>query len=236
MVKSQVTMSTLNILSHQQRPNLSRASSTLSLATSSYRSSSPVTVMDMRTLTNNFQKMLAQATQEIKNLNMQKTNLEKEQGKLLTVNIELATEAKRLVKEVKEGNAEKKVTNLTFISMGFSFNSMFQGLFAANKEFVDEVKRLYREEDKWEEETLKLKAESANISDSFASELQIVKSDWEEEEKKYILQKDKLLESIRVLTFDNDRLLQEKENIKLGSSKSHLVSISKTVISINCVI
>ena len=116
--------------------------------------------------------------------------------------------------------------------MGFSCNSMFQGLLAANEEFVEEVKRLYREEEIWEEETLKLKAESAKISDSFASELQIVKSDWEEEEKKYKLQKDKLLESIRVLTFDNDRLLQEKENIKLGSSKSNLVSISKTVISI----
>ena len=112
LVKSPETMSTLNILSQQQSPNLSRASSTLSLATSSYRSSSPVTVMDVRTLSNNFQKMLAQATQEIKKLNKQKTNLEKEQEKLLTVNIELATEAKRLVKEVKEGNAEKKVTKL----------------------------------------------------------------------------------------------------------------------------
>jgi hypothetical protein len=108
--KSQVTMSSLNISTQQDSPNLSRASSTLSLAPSSYRSSSPVTVMDVRTLTNNFQKMLSQATQEIKKLNMQKTNLEKEQGKLLTVNIELATEAKRLVKEVKEGNAEKRVT------------------------------------------------------------------------------------------------------------------------------
>ena len=119
--------------------------------------------------------------------------------------------------------------------MGFSFNSMFQGLLAANEEFVDEVKRLYREEEIWEEETLKLKAESANISDSFESELQIVKSDWEEEEKKYQLQKDKLSESIIVLTFDNDKLLQEKENIKMGSSKSHLVSISKTVLSTHCV-
>ena len=48
---------------------------------------------------------------------------------------------------------------------------MFQGLFAANEEFVEEVKRLYREEEIWEEETLKLKAESATISESFASEL-----------------------------------------------------------------
>ena len=90
---------------------------------------------------------------------------------------------------------------------------------------MDEVKRLYREEEIWEEETLKLKAESAKISDSFASELQRVKTDWKEKEKNYELQKDKLLESIRVLTFDNDRILQERENLKLNSSKSHLVGI-----------
>ena len=101
---------------------------------------------------------------------------------------------------------------------------MFQGLLAANDEFAEEVKRLYREEEMWEEETMKLKAESAKISDSFASELQRVKSDWEEEKTRYKLQKDKLLESIRLLTFDNDRLLKEKENTKLGTSKSCLVS------------
>ena len=105
--QNQSVMSNLS-LSEQN----SRASSTISLDQTSTSCSSPVTVMDVRTLTNNFQKMLAQATQEIKKLNIQKTKLEEEQEKLLTVNIELATEAKRLVKEVKEGNAEKKVTQL----------------------------------------------------------------------------------------------------------------------------
>ena len=114
--------------------------------------------------------------------------------------------------------------------MGFSCNSMFQGLLAANEEFVEEVKRLYQEEEIWEEETIKLKAESAKISDSFTGELQRVKTDWEEEETRYKLQKDKLLESIRVLTFDNDRLIQEKENTKLSTSKSCLVSICRTVL------
>ena len=85
----------------------SRASSTISL---DQISSSPVTVMDVRTLSNNFQKMLAQATKEIKKLNIQKTNLETEQEKLLTVNIELATEAKRLVSENKSWKKERKVS------------------------------------------------------------------------------------------------------------------------------
>ena len=66
--------------------------------------------MDVRTLSNNFQAMLLQATQEIKKLNMQKTKLEKEQEKLLTVNIELATEAKRLVIDNKSWKKEREVS------------------------------------------------------------------------------------------------------------------------------
>ena len=88
----------------------SRASSTVSLDQTSNSCSSPVTVMDVRTLSNNFQKMLAQATQEIKKLNIQKTKLEKEQEKLLTVNIELATEAKGLVNEKKSWKKEREVS------------------------------------------------------------------------------------------------------------------------------
>ena len=95
----------------KQKSNfLSRSSSTLSLAQSSTRSCSPVTVTDVRTLTDNYQKMLSQATQEIKNLNIQKTNLEMEQENLLTVNIELATEAKRLVKDNKMWKDERVVS------------------------------------------------------------------------------------------------------------------------------
>merc|ERR1740124_1945907 len=105
-----------------QSPNLSRASSSLSLSTSTCASSSSVTVNDVRSLTANYQKMLEKATKEIRKLTIQKTNLEREQDNLLTVNIELAIEAKRLVKEVKAGLIEKK------------------GLLAANEEFVAEVK------------------------------------------------------------------------------------------------
>jgi len=93
--------------SHAQSPNMSRASSTLSLAPSSCS----VTVSEVRDLTDDYQKMLKKATQEIKKLTCQKRKLEKEQDELLTVNIELATEAKRLVGEVKESQKEKKVIN-----------------------------------------------------------------------------------------------------------------------------
>ena len=70
-----------------------------------------------------------------------------------------------------------------------------QGLLAANEEFAEEVKRLYREEEMWEEETLKLKAETADISERLGKELKSVQEDWEEEKRKYKIQEEKLVES-----------------------------------------
>ena len=101
--------------------------------------------------------------------------------------------------------------------------SLFQGLLSANEEFAEEVKRLYREEEMWEEETLKLKSETADISERLGRELKDIQEDWEEGKRKYKSQEEKLVESVRVLTFDNDRLLQEREKEKLTSSKSHKV-------------
>jgi len=204
IVKSQLTKSHYNLTPKSSSPQLSRSSSTLSLAASSYRSSSPVTVMEVRTLSNNFQKMLAQATQEIKKLNIQKTKLEKEQEKLLIVNIELATEAKKLVKENKYGKVEK------------------EGLLVANEEFAEEVKRLYEEEEQWEEESLKLKEAASEISDKLSLELEKVQTEWKQEKQKFKLQEVKLAESVRILTFDNDRLLHEREMETADASKSNV--------------
>jgi len=203
LLKSEVTKSHYNLTSKSPSPHLSRSSSTLSLATSSNRSSSPVTVMEVRTLTNNFQKMLTQATQEIKKLNIQKTKLEKEQEKLLIVNIELATEAKRLVKENKDGKIEK------------------EGLLVANDEFAEEVKRLYTEEEIWEEEMVILKAKTREISEKFSKELKEVQEGWDKEKQKFKIHEEKLIESVRVLSFDNDRVLQEREKETSDASKSH---------------
>lgn len=84
-------------------------------------SSSSVSVTDVRTLTDKYQRMLMQATQEIKNLNLVKTSLEMEQEKLLKVNIEIATEAKRLVRENKAWKEERKV-GLVAITSNSSFS------------------------------------------------------------------------------------------------------------------
>ena len=89
----------------------------------------------VRNLTTNFQRMLSQATKEIKKLTTEKVcfvateikivklssssqhfhgllmqvGLEREQEKLLTVNVELALETKRLLEQQKEWEEQEKV-------------------------------------------------------------------------------------------------------------------------------
>ena len=88
-------------------PHISRASSSLSLASSSLTS---VGVEDVRHLSNNYEQLLQQATASIKKLKREKGSLESEQDRLLTVNIELATEVKRLLQQDKENKAEREVS------------------------------------------------------------------------------------------------------------------------------
>ena len=93
----------------------------------------------------------------------------------------------------------------------------------ANEEFSDEVKRLYCAEESWEQQSFKLKAESADLSKRLRSELKHVQENWGEEKAKFLKQENMLVESVRVLTFDNERLLKEREREHLNSSKSHQV-------------
>ena len=67
---------------------------------------------------------------------------------------------------------------------------------AANDEFATEVERLYEEEEKWDEYKMKMEEESKNLV-----------------EVNDILEKNKerLTESVKVLTFDNDKLITEKQ-------------------------
>ena len=100
---------------------------------------------------------------------------------------------------------------------------MLQGLLSANEEFVEEVKRLYREEEAWEQETSKLKEEKSKISEHLNNELKKLEDDVEEEKTKFKIKEDKLVESIQILSLDNNRLLQERDTQLIISSKSHQV-------------
>ena len=93
----------------------------------------------------------------------------------------------------------------------------------ANEEFSEEVRRLYCAEESWEQESSKLKAEYVDLSEKLRSELKHVRDKWGEEKSKFLKQEQMLIESVRVLSFDNDRLIQEREREHLNSSKSHEV-------------
>ena len=64
----------------------------------------------MRHLSSNYEQLLHQATASIKKLKKEKGNLEGEQDRLLTVNIELATEVKRLLQLDKKNKTEREVS------------------------------------------------------------------------------------------------------------------------------
>ena len=66
---------------------------------------------------------LGQATEKISSLTVEKSVLEEEQGKLLSTNVEMAIETKKLLLLQKGWTQER------------------QELMAANQEFVDEVER-----------------------------------------------------------------------------------------------
>ena len=83
-----------------------------------------------------------QATEKITELTEERKKLEKEQGKLLATNVEMAIETKRLLLLQKEWKQEKV------------------DLLAANSEFAEEVERLYKAEEKWDEEKEEAKKEA----------------------------------------------------------------------------
>lgn len=85
-------------------PLLSRASSSMSIASSS------LPVEDVRHLNNNYEQLLQQATGSIKKLTKEKKSLEAEQDRLLNVNLELAGEVKRLLTLDKDNKEERKVS------------------------------------------------------------------------------------------------------------------------------
>ena len=87
---------------------LSRASSSMSLASAA----NSMAAEDVRSFSNNYEQLLQQATLSIRRLTKDKAGLEAEQDRLLNVNIDLATEVKRLLAMDKENKAERKVSCL----------------------------------------------------------------------------------------------------------------------------
>ena len=84
--------------------DLSRSGSVCSLV-----SSPAITPAEIRSLTNNYHKMMKQATREIKKLKVDRWKLEQDQDRLLTTNLELTEEVRKLLTDQKHWKSERQV-------------------------------------------------------------------------------------------------------------------------------
>ena len=102
----------------------------------------------------------------------------------------------------------------------------FQGLLTANEEFAAEVTRLYEEEEKLSREHADTKQHlESNISD-LKQKLEDDRDDWETQRRKMEDQEQRLMESIKMLSQDNMRLITEREEETINQSKTHQVMIT----------
>jgi hypothetical protein len=82
------------------------------------------------------------------------------------------------------------------------------------------VERLYREEERWEEETLRLGQEREDLAVRLSREVEEAREQTETSRTQHVEEKKLLVDSVRVLSADNARLLEEREREKQLSSKS----------------
>jgi len=172
-------------------PSISRSESVCSIA-SSIGSTSTVTAMDIRSLTNNFQKLLKQATEEIKKLNIKKVKLEQEQEKLLTANVELAVETKHLLLAQKEWKKDK------------------ENLLQINEEFAAEVEKLYNAEDLILKEKEKLSNELKEVTDRLDHEKEEVRCEKEKQEAEIL----HLTKSLETVVLENEDLHRDRKLVE----------------------
>ena len=156
-----------------------------------------ITAAEIRSLTNNYQRLLKQATKEIKKLNVDKWKVEQEQDKLLNTNLELAEEVRRMMESEKEWRAER------------------QTLLNVNEEFATEVERLYKNEERYQKEKEKLESQLKDSERRYESERQNQSSHLHDEQSKLETQIKKLTQSLGTMKEEYQQLLdsnKRKEN------------------------
>jgi len=171
-----------------------RSSSISERSTSPIEPLSPLPISDVRSLTNDYQKLLMQATREIKKLNLCVLKLEKEKQKLVKVNVDLAleTESLRLDKE-----AWKK-EELAIIK--------------ANDEFATEVGRLYKVEEEQVGQIESLQNQIKGLQDKFSE----LKQEHLEEQNNLKTEIVDLTESLNSANGKSTRILE-----KVKSAEEH---------------
>jgi len=148
-------------------------------------------VASVRTMTENFQKLLSQATSEIKKLKRENQSIELEQNNLLDINEELSRETGRLESEENSWEVERK------------------DLLKANEEFVDEVKKLYLEEEQWKLETQCLLDKRKRLEEEYRKDKDDLDSSIIKERALYAEQLKQLNHSIDILSMDNTVLKED---------------------------
>ena len=99
---------------------------------------------------------------------------------------------------------------------------------AANEEFASEVARLYEEEAGWAEERRELTREKEDVTRDLREQLRAGEERWGEERRRLEDQEQRLVESIKMLSGDNAKLIREREEDRASQSKSHQVVVSSS--------
>ena len=99
---------------------------------------------------------------------------------------------------------------------------------AANEEFASEVTRLYEEEARWVEERTELTMQMETITEELREQLRAGEENWAEERRRMEEQEQRLVESVKMVSGDNDKLIREREEEQASQSKSHQVVVSSS--------
>ena len=94
----------------------------------------------------------------------------------------------------------------------------------ANEEFAAEVTRLYQHEEKLSEEHRAVKDNLESVVGDLEQKLLDDGRRWEEERGRLEAQEQRLMDSVKMLSQDNARLITEREQETLSQSKTHQVS------------
>ena len=162
----------------------------------------------VRSLTNNYQRLLKQATKEIRKLNVEKWKVEQEQDKLLTTNLELAEKVRMMMESDKERRAEK------------------QTLLDVNDEFATEVERLYKNEEKYMKEKDRLESQLKDFERRYESERQNQSSHLHDEQSKLETQIKKLTQSLGTMKEEYQQLLDSNKRKENQLSNQQEVNIA----------
>ena len=99
---------------------------------------------------------------------------------------------------------------------------------AANEEFASEVTRLYEEEARWAEERTELTRQMETITEELREQLRAGEENWAEERRRLEEQEQRLVESVKMVSGDNAKLIREREEEQASQSKSHQVVVSSS--------